>query len=94
MTWRDEVKVLEGEDENVKPRKKGRVLLQQGDGLRDQGDNFGLNLEGKNVITGEQMSSGRDIKAVALGNLSPFILKGGHPPNGCAVTAERDGLLS
>lgn len=37
------------------------------------------------------MSSGRDIKAVALGNLSPFILKGGHPPNGCAVTAECDG---
>ena len=50
------------------------MLLQQGDGLRDQGDSFGLNLEGKNVITGEQMSSGQNIKAVALGNLSPFIL--------------------
>lgn len=67
------------------------MLLQQGDGLRDQGDKFGLNLEGKNVIAGEQMSSGRDIKAVALGNLSPFILKGGHPPNGCSVTTECDG---
>lgn len=68
------------------------MLLQQGDGLSDQGDSFGLNLEGKNVITGEQMSSGQNIKAVALGNLSPFILKGGHPPNGCAVTAECDGV--
>ena len=25
MTWRDEVKVLEGEDENVKPRKQRRI---------------------------------------------------------------------
>lgn len=44
-----------------------RVILQQGDGLGEWGDNSGLNLEGKNVITGEQMSSGREIKAVALG---------------------------
>lgn len=33
----------------MKPRKQRRYLLQQGDGLRDQGDKFGLNLEGKNV---------------------------------------------
>lgn len=46
------------------------MILRQGDALGEQGDNSGLNLEGKNVITGEQMSSGREIKAVAFGMLS------------------------
>lgn len=46
------------------------MILRQGDVLGEQGDNSGLNLEGKNVITGEQMSSGREIKAVAFGMLS------------------------
>lgn len=55
------------------------------------GDSSGLNLEGKNVITGKQMSSGREIKAIALGMLSRSILKGGRPPNACAVTSECDG---
>lgn len=51
--------MLEVEGDNKKPRKqRGGKILQKGDVLREQGDNFGLNLEGKNVITGEQMSSG------------------------------------
>lgn len=68
--------MLEGEGDNTKPRKQREgMILQWGDMLREQGDNFGLNLEGKNVITGKQMSSGREIKAVAFGILSRSILK-------------------
>lgn len=61
---------MEGEGDNTKPRKQGRNDTPAGDMLGEQGDNSGLNLEGKNVITGEQMSSGREIKAVAFGMLS------------------------
>lgn len=71
--------------------KGGGVILQRGNGLGEQGDNFGPNPEGKNVLTGKQMSSGQEIKAVALGKLSRSILKGGHPPNGCAASSECDG---
>ena len=67
------------------------MILQRGNGLGEQGDNFGPNPEGKNVLTGKQMSSGQEIKAVALGKLSRSILKRGHPPNGCAESSECDG---
>lgn len=51
--------MLEIEGDNTKPReRRGGKILQPGDVFREQGDNFGLNLEGKNVITGKQMSSG------------------------------------
>lgn len=51
--------MLEGEGDNVKPRKRREgTILQQGDMLGEQGDHFGLNLEGKDVITSKQMSSG------------------------------------
>lgn len=59
--------------EKVITRSQGNregMILQWGNMLGEQGDNSGLNLEGKNVITGKQMSSGREIKAVAFGMLS------------------------
>lgn len=59
--------------EKVITRSQGNregMILQRGNMLGEQGDNSGLNLEGKNVITGKQMSSGREIKAVAFGMLS------------------------
>ena len=40
MTWRDEVKVLEGQDENVKPRKRRRSVTPAGRWAQGPGGQF------------------------------------------------------
>lgn len=51
--WRGEVRVLSQRKEGDGVRCSRRECV-----LREQRDRFGLNLEGKNVIRGQLMSSG------------------------------------